>query len=146
MSIINKTLLIAIALITAILSFSTSFVPVAYATEQGKDACEIAGYNDPTICGHKNKNNEQELQNRVRSILNTVYLWIGIIATIVIIIAGRCSKNSESQKRHHLRHHRSHRNPRRIRHYKPSYQCSRRPTLTFATDIHDIIRICLLLS
>lgn len=88
MSIINKTLLIAIALITAILSFSTSFVPVAYATEQGKDACEIAGYNDPTICGHKNKNNEQELQNRVRSILNTVYLWIGIIATIVIIIAG----------------------------------------------------------
>ena len=53
-----------------------------------EDACGIAGFDDPLICGTPDSDEETELQNRVRNVLNTVYLWIGIIAVIVIVIGG----------------------------------------------------------
>ena len=56
--------------------------------EQSNDACTVAGVNDPLICGTKGGNEEKELQNRVKNILDTIYAWIGIIAVIVIVIGG----------------------------------------------------------
>ena len=65
---------------------------VAYASApyetSGNDACSIAGFNDPLICGTGKTNEERELQNRVKNVLEVVYLWIGIIAVIVIVIGG----------------------------------------------------------
>ena len=59
-----------------------------------KDVCEEMYANgkcntmDCTIlCGHGNED-EHRLIERVRSILNTVYLWAGIVAVVVIIISG----------------------------------------------------------
>ena len=52
------------------------------------DACSVAGYNDPLICGTPDSDEETALQNRIKNILNTVYLWVGIIAVIVIVIGG----------------------------------------------------------
>lgn len=51
-------------------------------------ACGVAGYYDPLICGYGEGANEIALQNRIRNILETIYLWIGIIAVIVIVIGG----------------------------------------------------------
>ncbi len=52
------------------------------------DACSIAGFNDPLICGTPHEDEEAELKTRVRNVLNVVYLWIGIIAVIVMVIGG----------------------------------------------------------
>lgn len=64
------------------------------------DACTVAGVDDPLICGTKGANEEQVLQNRVKSVLDTVYLWIGIIAVIVIVIGGikYMTSTGDSQK------------------------------------------------
>ena len=51
-------------------------------------ACGAAGYYDPLICGYGEGANEVALQNRIRRALETVYLWVGIIAVIVIVIGG----------------------------------------------------------
>ena len=70
---------------------SCALIPdMAFAKQsyEKSDACEVAGFNDPLICGTKGSNEEAELQNRVRSVLNTVYLWIGIIAVVVTVIGG----------------------------------------------------------
>ncbi|MBP5656658.1 Ig-like domain-containing protein [Candidatus Saccharibacteria bacterium] len=78
--------------LTAILTLS--LVPVFTYAEKApyeassNDACSIAGFNDPLICGTGESNEEQELQKRIKRILETVYLWIGIIAVIVIVIGG----------------------------------------------------------
>lgn len=88
MNIVKKYIITTLAILLGAFSFCT---PLAYATNStmpDQDACDITKYSDPTICGHKDKDNQQELQNRIRSILNTIYLWIGIIAAIVIVIAG----------------------------------------------------------
>ena len=64
---------------------------VAYAEIKpydSKDACDIAGFDDPLVCGTRGSNEEKELQKRVKSILEVVYLWIGIIAVIAIVIGG----------------------------------------------------------
>lgn len=82
---IIKKIILALTIIASALAVNVALVPVAYAKD--KDACELSGYTDPLICGHE-KGSEQELMNRIRNILNTIYLWIGIIATIVIIIGG----------------------------------------------------------
>ena len=67
--------------------FLTGIAPVtSFAAPQ--DACSVAGVDDPLICGTKGANEERELQNRVKRVLDTVYLWIGIIAVIVIVIGG----------------------------------------------------------
>ncbi|MBP5656687.1 Ig-like domain-containing protein [Candidatus Saccharibacteria bacterium] len=52
------------------------------------DACDIAGVDDSLICGTPNSNEEEALQGKVKSVLETVYLWLGIIAVIVIVIGG----------------------------------------------------------
>lgn len=61
-----------------------SNAPVGYAG----DACDIAGVDDPLICGTPNSNEEAALQNTVKNVLDTVYLWVGILAVIVIVIGG----------------------------------------------------------
>ena len=51
-------------------------------------ACGAAGMYDPLICGYGEGANEAALQNKIRNILETVYLWVGIIAVIVVVIGG----------------------------------------------------------
>ena len=68
-----------------LLSFS-AFAANDY--ESNNDACSVAGFDDPLICGASNSNEERELQIRTQNILNTIYTWIGIIAVIVIVIGG----------------------------------------------------------
>ncbi len=72
------------------LSFSliTILDTPTFANDGPTDACTVAGIDDPLICGSKGSNEEQELQNRIKNVLETVYLWIGIIAVIVIVIGG----------------------------------------------------------
>ena len=53
-----------------------------------EDACSITGNTDPLICGTADSDEETELQGRIRAVLNVVYLWVGIIAVIVIVIGG----------------------------------------------------------
>ena len=85
-SIVRKIILslVAIAL------FSLSAVPVFAETApyEGTDACNVAGVNDPLICGSKSGNEEEDLQLKVKNVLEVVYLWIGIIAVIFIVIGG----------------------------------------------------------
>lgn len=52
------------------------------------DACELAGIDDPRLCGEKGKNEEAALQERVKNVLNQIYLWVGIMAVVAIIIGG----------------------------------------------------------
>ena len=64
------------------------------------DACEEAGVNDELICGSSNSDEEIALMNRIRGVLNTVYLWIGIISVIVVVIGGiqYMTSNGEAEK------------------------------------------------
>lgn len=64
------------------------------------DACEEAGVNDELICGSSNSDEELALMNRIRGVLNTVYLWVGIISVIVVVIGGiqYMTSNGESEK------------------------------------------------
>ena len=76
-----KRLFGAFVLLSSIVAFCAS--PV-YAD----DACSIAGYDDPLICGTSNSDEETVLQGRIKNVLDTVYLWVGIIAVVVIVIGG----------------------------------------------------------
>ncbi len=51
-------------------------------------ACGTADYYDPLICGYGEGSNEAALQGKIRNILEVVYLWVGIIAVIVVVIGG----------------------------------------------------------
>ena len=64
------------------------------------DACEEVGVNDELICGSSNSDEELALMNRIRGVLNTVYLWVGIISVIVVVIGGiqHMTSNGESEK------------------------------------------------
>lgn len=64
---------------------SLIFAPSCFATD---DACDVAGFDDPLICGSGGGDEESELQGRIKSALTTVYTWVGIIAVIVIVIGG----------------------------------------------------------
>ena len=75
---------VLIGLITIMMAASL-ISPAAVAT---KDACDITGVKDPLICGTEDSDEETALQNRVRDVLNTIYLWIGIISVIVVVIGG----------------------------------------------------------
>ncbi len=84
-----KRLLLAILASVLLLGTTSCTVFATNPYEVGnEDVCTITGYNDPLICGHQNSNEEAEMQGHVGSVLNTVYMWIGIIAVIVIIIGG----------------------------------------------------------
>ena len=52
------------------------------------DACDVAGIDDPLICGSKGGDEETELMQRISNTLSVVYLWIGIISVVCIIIGG----------------------------------------------------------
>ena len=82
----NKNLRKVLIIISLVLALCGIFVAgEAFAKE---NACGVAGYYDPLICGYGEGGNEIALQNRVRNVLETIYLWIGIIAVVVIIIGG----------------------------------------------------------
>lgn len=72
-------------LLVAIIAMSLIFAPSCFATD---DACDVAGFDDPLICGSGGGDEESELQGRIKSALTTVYTWVGIIAVIVIVIGG----------------------------------------------------------
>ena len=77
-------------LIILVLSFCGFLGAITYVNTPvyADDACTIAGESDPLLCGTARSDEEGELMARVKAILNTVYLWIGIIAVIVIVIGG----------------------------------------------------------
>ena len=89
---------IFIAIIAALAALSLVAAPV-YADENGTEASTNSGAcdnwrgstDDPNyklICGDDGSDNEEQAQERVKNALNTVFLWVGIIAVIVIIIGG----------------------------------------------------------
>ena len=77
---------IILGIITFAIAFAGILAPATPVFAQ--DACEITGNTDPLICGDPKTDEERALMERVRNILETVYLWIGIIAVIVIVISG----------------------------------------------------------
>lgn len=56
-------------------------------TEPMKDICSSGLSDDPLICPKTDKP-EEDLQHIIRNILNVVFLWVGIIAVVMIIISG----------------------------------------------------------
>jgi hypothetical protein len=82
---------IFVAIIAALAALSLVAAPVyADIDINNNEACDGWDSSDPNyqlICGKKG-DNEEQAQERVKNILNTVFLWVGIIAVIVIIIGG----------------------------------------------------------
>ena len=79
--------ILSLSLVAIVSLFFICFVTVnsSYADD---DACSVAGINDPLICGTAHSDEEVELMDRTKGVLDTVYLWIGIIAVIFIVIGG----------------------------------------------------------
>lgn len=75
-------------LVYAILLFSIFSLARAASPAYASEACGVAGFDDPLICGSETGDEESELQGRIKNTLNQVYLWIGIIAVIVVVISG----------------------------------------------------------
>ena len=92
------------SIIVALCTLGSLFVtPSVYAKpyeSTSSDACEVAEVDDSLICGTQHTNEEAELYERIKNILDTVYLWIGIIAVIVIVIGGirYMTSTGDSQK------------------------------------------------
>ncbi|MBO4855370.1 Ig-like domain-containing protein [Candidatus Saccharibacteria bacterium] len=80
----TTTVLFAITMMLSFSLFTIGGTQNAYAG----DACDIVNVDDPLICGTPNSNEEAALQGTVKSVLEMVYTWIGIIAVIVIVIGG----------------------------------------------------------
>ena len=80
-----KKLLLTLAICAASLCGLLSLSSMSVFAE---DACNMAGYKDPLVCGTQNSDEEEALMQRTRGVLNVVYLWIGIIAVVVIVIGG----------------------------------------------------------
>ncbi len=84
---------IIIAIIAALASLSLVAVSVyADVDVNNNEACKnwrgSKDENYELICGDSNDKDEEQAQERVKNILNTVFLWVGIIAVVVIIIGG----------------------------------------------------------
>ena len=52
-----------------------------------KDVCSSGLSDDPLICPKTNKP-EEKLQHTIRDAINVVFLWVGIIAVVVVVISG----------------------------------------------------------
>ncbi len=76
-----------LAVLAIILTLMLAITPKAYVFAGG-DACSIAGSSDPLLCGNQHSDEELELMMRVKDVLHVVFTAIGIIAVVVIIIAG----------------------------------------------------------
>ena len=72
--------------LAAILMAAFCLVPIH--NTYADDPCSVAGYSDPLVCGTPNSDEELAVINKVRQVLNVVYLWIGIIAVIFIVVGG----------------------------------------------------------
>ena len=78
---------IGLVIAALVASIALSAAPV-YAAEE---ACENWDKKDPNysiICGADKNKGEKDAKTRVSNILNTVFLWAGIVAVIVIVIGG----------------------------------------------------------
>ena len=75
-----------IGIIAAIVALVASFVAVpVYAAD---DPCDYYNGPDKELICPSNEKTQQDATNTIKNILNTVYLYVGIISTIVIIIGG----------------------------------------------------------
>ena len=72
--------------LAAILMAAFCLIPIH--NTYADDPCSVAGYSDPLVCGTPNSDEELAVINKVRQVLNVVYLWIGIIAVIFIVVGG----------------------------------------------------------
>ena len=75
-----------LAVLALILTLTLAITPKAYVF--AGDACSIAGNSDPLLCSNQHSDEELALMKRVKDVLHVVFTAIGIIAVIVIIIAG----------------------------------------------------------
>ena len=78
----KKKIAIIVALVLALLMPSLTFA--------GNEACDVMDKNDPNynlVCGSKSNTNETA-QAKVKSVLDTVYLYVGIFAVVVIVIGA----------------------------------------------------------
>ena len=78
-----KTLILALAI--SLVGINLLSVPTH--ADMGT-ACADAGFSDPLLCGTSGQNEEAVIQQKVANVLNQVYLWIGIVAVVVIVISG----------------------------------------------------------
>ncbi|MBO4855050.1 hypothetical protein J5500_01420 [Candidatus Saccharibacteria bacterium] len=64
------------------------------------NACDIAGHNDPLLCPRDDGDEETELMDTIKNILDVVYFWVGILAVIFIVVGGITiqTSNGESEK------------------------------------------------
>ena len=90
MKTINRGISVSLALITIIIG---SLMPFrCYADEQnteGYEACDYlleGGSAPPGMCDYEK--NEEDAYATVSKVLDTVYLWVGIIAVLFVIIGG----------------------------------------------------------
>ena len=75
-----------IAVFAAIAAIIGSFIATpVYAAD---DPCNYYKGPDKDLICPSSKKTQQDATNTIKNILNTVYLYVGIIATIVIIIGG----------------------------------------------------------
>ena len=77
-----------IAHFLAVILLATSVAAITPQPSFASEACKLAGFNDPLLCGRDNQNEEATLQERVKNTLNLIYTWTGILATIAIVIGG----------------------------------------------------------
>ena len=95
----KKVVAVLLAAFATISFVSTpAFADKAIGLDTGNDACTNWDQNDPNydiICGG---GDEGDAQNRVKGILNTVFLWVGIIAVAVMIIGGMLLLRASPQR------------------------------------------------
>lgn len=76
-------------ILAAIISFGALCIVPTYASAVNNDACnKYKNKSDPNykiVCG---SGSEEKAENTVKSVLQTVFLWTGIVAVIVIVIGG----------------------------------------------------------
>ncbi|MBP5656272.1 Ig domain-containing protein, partial [Candidatus Saccharibacteria bacterium] len=60
----------------------------------------IAGHNDPLLCPRDDGDEETELMDTIKNILDVVYFWVGILDVIFIVVGGITiqTSNGESEK------------------------------------------------
>lgn len=67
-------------------------VNMAYAAspyeDTSDDICADTGFDDPLLCGNKNKNEEAEMFQKIGNALTVVYGLVGILAVIFVIVGG----------------------------------------------------------
>lgn len=87
---IKKKILVAMAVVLAsVMVISTGVNASAIkGINDGKNICDEITIDDPNYDVYCKKRGETQGKNVVAEILKVVFLWLGIIATVVVIIGG----------------------------------------------------------